>query len=98
MSMRAALIGSLVFGGVAALMAGGLPQATTTAAETARAVQSLAAQSAAPANEPSSAAIHRTITTYCAGCHNSRVKSGELVLDTLDTNDLKSNAEIWEKV
>jgi mono/diheme cytochrome c family protein len=99
MSLRSVLIGSLIVAGGAALMAGGLPQAApatpqvpvTGPSQTPRA-------DAAPANEPPSAAIHRIIATYCAGCHNQRVKSGELVLDTLDTNDLRTNAEVWEKI
>ena len=38
------------------------------------------------------------ITTYCAGCHNERVKAGNLVLDGLDVARVVANAETWEKV
>src|SRR5262249_36138196 len=98
MSIKSALVGSLIFGGAAALMARGLPQAAPNPPAVST-VQSTSPRAAAsPGNEPPAAAIHRTIATYCAGCHNERLKSGELVLDTLDTTDLKTNAEIWEKV
>src|SRR5258707_1063359 len=99
MSLRSVLIGSLIFAGGAALMAGGSPQAAPTRPQVPVSGSSQTPRAnAATANEPPAAAIHRTITTYCAGCHNQRVKSGELVLDTLDTNDLRTNAELWEKV
>jgi mono/diheme cytochrome c family protein len=37
------------------------------------------------------------VNTYCTGCHNSRVKTGGLALDTLDLQAAADNAEIWEK-
>ena len=38
------------------------------------------------------------MTTYCAGCHNERVKAGNLVLGDLDVARVVANAETWEKV
>ena len=38
------------------------------------------------------------LDTYCVGCHNTRLKSGGLELDTLDLTRLLENAETGEKV
>jgi len=35
---------------------------------------------------------------YCATCHNQRLKTGGLALDTLDVNDVGAHAAEWEKV
>ena len=50
----------------------------------------------AAATDPSStrAALNR----YCLGCHNARVKSGGLALDTLKPDDPAQHASAWEKV
>ncbi len=39
-----------------------------------------------------------TIQQYCVTCHNQRLKTGGLVLDTLDPGNVRSNAETWENV
>src|SRR5262245_22199155 len=38
------------------------------------------------------------IKQYCSGCHNERVKAGDLVLDTLDVSQPTAHAATWEKV
>jgi mono/diheme cytochrome c family protein len=46
-----------------------------------------------PATDP-----HRAlVTTYCASCHNARLKTGGLVLDGLDLAAPANDAQIWEK-
>src|SRR4051812_10775240 len=35
---------------------------------------------------------------YCFGCHNQKLKTGGLVLDTLDLNQVPADAEVWERV
>ena len=35
---------------------------------------------------------------YCVSCHNQRLKTGGLALDTLDLAKVPAQAEIWEKV
>ena len=35
---------------------------------------------------------------YCVGCHNQRVKTAGLALDTLDPANVAANAEVWERV
>src|SRR5215467_2198489 len=51
--------------------------------------------SAAPASTPTDAEL---LKQYCFSCHNDRLKTGGLALDTLDTQNLAANAEVWEKV
>src|SRR5262245_56619850 len=51
---------------------------------------------------PPSADLERTITQYCAGCHNQRVQSAAtasgVVLDLADLSAVAANGEMWEKV
>jgi hypothetical protein len=35
---------------------------------------------------------------YCVTCHNQRLKTGGLTLDTLDLGTVPAQAEVWEKV
>src|SRR5947208_1541020 len=35
---------------------------------------------------------------YCTACHNERLKTAGLVLDTSDVEHLGKNPEMWEKV
>ena len=35
---------------------------------------------------------------YCVTCHNEKLKTGGLELDTLDLGRVGSDAETWEKV
>jgi hypothetical protein len=43
-------------------------------------------------------AARDTIDRYCASCHNARLKTGGLSLETLDPTNVSEAAEIWEKV
>jgi len=38
------------------------------------------------------------VSQYCVQCHNSKVKSGSLVLEGILANDPSAHPEIWEKV
>jgi len=38
------------------------------------------------------------VNQYCVTCHNQRLKTGGLILDTLDIGDVGPHAETWEKV
>src|SRR5690348_17240208 len=41
---------------------------------------------------------HRAlIRTYCVTCHNTRLKTGGLTLDSLDLGAPANNVQIWEK-
>jgi hypothetical protein len=35
---------------------------------------------------------------YCLPCHNERLRTGDLALDSLDLTDFSANADTWEKV
>ena len=50
-------------------------------------------RSAAPAISP----VKALVDGYCVGCHNSKVKTAGLALDTVDVNDVGGHAEIWEE-
>ncbi len=52
-----------------------------------------AAQSGLASSEP----YHAMVTTYCAGCHNSRAKIGGLDLGALNLDDVSNDAATWEK-
>src|SRR6267378_2379751 len=35
---------------------------------------------------------------YCVTCHNERLKTAGLMLDTVNLRDVGAHAEVWEKV
>ena len=39
-----------------------------------------------------------TIDRYCVSCHNTRLKTADLALDTLDLAAIGEHPEVWEKV
>src|SRR5689334_23210204 len=47
---------------------------------------------------PPLASQRTLIDQYCAGCHNEKVKSGNLALTTLDLAHVDAAAPKWEKV
>src|SRR4051812_9063072 len=53
-----------------------------------------AAASVASADNPARALVG----TYCVNCHNKRLKTANLTLDTVDTDTVSNSAEAWEKV
>jgi hypothetical protein len=55
-----------------------------------------AAQTAVAARVPSN--NDAFLKQYCIGCHNTRLKSGNLALDGLDPSAVEGHAEVWEKV
>jgi hypothetical protein len=53
------------------------------------------AAACAASTEPS----HRDVLDkYCVSCHNQRLKTGGLTLDTMDLGNVPAQAEVWEKV
>jgi len=64
------------------------------------------AQSAAPSQQPVSQpaaapAAHpdfgSVVTKYCVTCHNTRLKTAGLALDTLDISNPAAGADVWER-
>ena len=61
--------------------------------------QAQQAPASAAANPASAAENHQAVLSkYCVSCHNEKVKSGNLVLTTLDISAPGKNIESWEKV
>lgn len=54
-------------------------------------------QRGAPAASSTNPAA-QLVNTYCVGCHNQRVKSGNFALDAVDQQSVANSAEAWEKV
>jgi hypothetical protein len=52
----------------------------------------------AAAAAPSSAAQGAVLKQYCLTCHNDRLRTGNLSLESLDLTNLSAHAETWEKV
>jgi Protein of unknown function (DUF1592)/Protein of unknown function (DUF1588)/Protein of unknown function (DUF1587)/Protein of unknown function (DUF1585)/Protein of unknown function (DUF1595)/Planctomycete cytochrome C len=46
----------------------------------------------------SAAPYEATFSQYCFTCHNQKLKTGGLALDTLDLKQPGENADVWEKV
>ncbi len=44
------------------------------------------------------ASFHAVLQQYCITCHNQRLKTAGLTLDTLDLTRIPDRAEVWEKV
>src|SRR2546422_5254794 len=53
-----------------------------------------AKSSAAPVSAPPRAVLDR----YCITCHNQKLRTAGLALDTLDVTRPHANAEVWERV
>ena len=45
-----------------------------------------------------SAQDRQLVDRYCVTCHNQRLKTAGLMLDTLDLAKIPADAETWEKV
>ena len=54
-------------------------------------------QSVKPA-PPDVLAAKTVINKYCVTCHNEKLKTAGLMLDTLDVQHVADHAEVWEKV
>src|SRR5579863_5192106 len=60
----------------------------------------LYAQQEQPAGErpPAGSPQRVLINQYCVGCHNAKLKTGGLVLDTVNVDAVSQSPEVWEKV
>ena len=47
---------------------------------------------------PPASPARELVTAYCISCHNSKLKTGGLALDSIDTDHVANAAETWEKV
>src|SRR5262245_3827328 len=62
------------------------------------AIRAEARQQPAPAATPPLSANRAVLEQYCFGCHNEKLRTAGLALDTLDLNQVPANAEVWERV
>jgi mono/diheme cytochrome c family protein len=61
-------------------------------------VQAAGRQAAVSVDAPAVVSPRGAIDQYCISCHNARLASGELRLDTLDLSTPGEHADVWEKV
>jgi mono/diheme cytochrome c family protein len=84
-----------VFSAAAVLLAAmAYPHADRLQATGAPAPPQIAAQ-ASPASAPAARAV---LDRYCVGCHNQRVPTANLTLDSMNLADIGQAAPVWEKV
>jgi hypothetical protein len=81
---------------VALVMAGWIAAAFSTVQTSPLSAQPPPPSISAPA--PTLAELRITLDTYCVTCHNQRLKTAGLLLDTLDTSIPGAHAREWEKV
>ena len=65
-----------------------------------RVAKARALQTVVPAPRPSTLAVSTSdvLSKYCVTCHNGRLKTSGLQLDSLDATHVADNAEQWEKI
>jgi mono/diheme cytochrome c family protein len=51
-----------------------------------------------PGNQPAAFSEQAVVKQYCTGCHNQKLRTGGLALDTLAMTDVGVDAHVWEKV
>src|SRR5713226_6746222 len=61
------------------------------------AAQSGSASPQQPA-KPESTEQRALLSRYCVTCHNERLKTAGVMLDTADVGNVPAGAEVWEKV
>ena len=55
-------------------------------------------QNGSAAGAATTSSSREVIDRYCVGCHNQRLQTAGLALDTTDTKDVAARADVWEKV
>lgn len=53
---------------------------------------------ASPSTDPPTSPHQALLVRYCVTCHNQRLKTAGLALDTLDVTKVGIDAAVWEKV
>ena len=62
-------------------------------------VETTAAESTqAPAALISTPALREALDEYCIACHNERLRTADLALDTVDASHPETDPELWERV
>src|SRR5512139_290153 len=94
----AALIAVLTGGWVVALSGAPTGAGAGAQAPAAQAAAPAPAATTAAAQPPSRTPRQTTVQRYCVTCHNQRMKTAGLMLDTMDVEHPAANAAEWEKV
>src|SRR4051794_14158344 len=55
-------------------------------------------QAPVPAAHAPRSAARDLVDKYCVGCHNQKVRTADIALDTADAEHVSNSAETWEKV
>ncbi len=90
---HAALVRGLIF----ALVLGGCV-ITTIRLRAQAPAQTSATLSSGHASVPSGADPKAFFNTYCVTCHNQKLRTAGLAIDTLDVDHPGANPEVWEKI
>ena len=83
------------------ILMGGVPVACLAliSLETAKSLHAFqAAQAPVPTAAIPATPARELVTRYCITCHNEKLKSGNLVLDSADAEQVVNSTETWEKV
>ena len=88
MFRKRSVIGSLVF------LTGGWLVAASGSTRAAGPAQQATANPPAATSSP----VRPVVAQYCYGCHNQRLRTAGLMLDTADAEHVGADAEVWEKV
>ena len=65
---------------------------------TAGGIQAAVPQHGAGVADPKATGHRAELDRYCVTCHNARLKSGGVALDSLDVADVPAGAAVWERV
>lgn len=88
----------IALGLVLALAGAGLPQAATGAPASHEAVRAVAHAKAAPQGAPDASTYRAVLDRFCITCHNERLRTADLALDSLSLDHIGENAAAWEKI
>ena len=80
------------------LFASGSIAVTLSSVQTSARQAQPAATPTSSATSPGSPASRAVLDKYCITCHNQKLRTAGLALDSLDVTDPIANAEVWEKV
>ncbi len=50
------------------------------------------------ASPPPAVLTHTVLDKYCVSCHNQKLRTADLALDTIDVGNVSRGAEVWERV
>jgi cytochrome c553 len=93
-----AVLGSLVIAGIACFAAATARSAAIDPGQAERAAARPRATAPLPADPAAMDSARAALRKYCVTCHNERLKTAGLTLDSLDVGHAADRPEVWEKV